>query len=537
MPVTFHCPKCGQKLTLTASKPGDWLDCPGCEAAITVPGQPAPASTAKAAPPVKRPPAPPARPAVVAAHDDGFDLPSRPAPPAPARPAAPPTAGKTPGPPKWWADKRVQVGGLLGGAVLLVVVLLAATGGQKPAPTPEVARGDPPPGVPVPVLTTPNTTPTGSPEPTLPKPPEPKKKVSSLPEGVEPKIDAPPRSSRPLGPQEVGVAPYPKPLFAIVEPKREFDQFGNQVGENLGLARDGEFRGQRVLFWSPHTGAGDMFFGAKNPMWKALESKGFTVRREFGKFQVDWLKDIDQLWILSTAPEEILAIQRNATVDIAALRKQLKALAEKEITEPITKGLPKGWTIDDAIEMTLADIALGRSPSFHLNRKDFDAIEKFVRSGRGLCLLADNDPFVTEASELGKRLFGVTVSGNYQGTKIAYVKNGELRPDDIKKFGGDYEVPSHPLLTGVNFVYEGITISTTRQWAGKLEVALPASDGNPVVLVSKEPELRVVIDCGFTRYCHGPSDRASFINMTAGTTRLAQNIAAFLAGKGDPKKP
>ncbi len=160
----------------------------------------------------------------------------------------------------------------------------------------------------------------------------------------------------------------------------------------------------------------------------------------------------------------------------------------------------------------------------------------FVKSGKGLCLLADNDPFTFEADELAHRLFGVHVSGDYPGEKIAYVNNGVLTADMIRKFKGDYEVPPHPLLTGVYFVYEGTTISNVPE-SEKLDVALRASDGKPVVAVSKVPGLRVVIDCGFTRYCHGTNERTSYIMKTAGTVRLAQNIAAFLARKDDPKKP
>jgi hypothetical protein len=47
--------------------------------------------------------------------------------------------------------------------------------------------------------------------------------------------------------------------------------------------------------------------------------------------------------------------------------------------------------------------------------------------------------------------------------------------------------------------------------------------------------VRAVIDCGFTRYCHGPTERTSYVLKTAGTVRLAQNVAAHLAGKGAPK--
>ncbi|HEV3436637.1 MAG TPA: hypothetical protein VG122_04720 [Gemmata sp.] len=43
------------------------------------------------------------------------------------------------------------------------------------------------------------------------------------------------------------------------------------------------------------------------------------------------------------------------------------------------------------------------------------------------------------------------------------------------------------------------------------------------------PGQRVVIDCAFTRYCHGVNEETSFILKTAGTVRLAQNITAYRA--------
>ncbi len=73
-----------------------------------------------------------------------------------------------------------------------------------------------------------------------------------------------------------------------------------------------------------------------------------------------------------------------------------------------------------------------------------------------------------------------------------------------------------------------ITISNVNaDQSSILEVALKASDGKPVLVLSKAPQRRVVIDCGFTRYWHGPTERTSYIFKTPGTVRLAQNIAAI----------
>jgi hypothetical protein len=511
--LLFTCPKCAQKLTLTTSKPGDWIDCPKCEKTVQIPG---------GAPPK---PAPAATPA------PSGTAPSKPAssaPPKPAgaamrpRPAPVPIDPDEDEPQSVWADKRVQVAALAGGiGVLLVGVLVVSLAVKKPKKEPEVVRDTPPPAA-QPAPAPPTVVPRPSTPPAPPKgdPPVSRPSPVEVPP-VEPKVD-------PSAP------PKPRPNFT------RLDQFGNPLDQNTALAQQGELTGQRLLFWSPHTGAGDMFFALKNPLWKAFEEKGFTVRREFGKFDRAWLKEIDQLWILSTADERTLASQRKTIPDIDAFRKkilaQINALTpdqKEQARKKLGTKFPKG-SLEDIVELEIGDAAVTISPVFHLTDADYRAIVEFAKAGKGLCLLADNDPFTVEANELAGRLFSVRVSGNYQGEKIAYVRNGRLTPEQIKMFRGDYEVADHPILTGVNFVYEGITISNVSA-SSKLDVALKASDGKPVIVVSKDAGLRIIIDCGFTRYCHGPNDDVSFILLTAGTTRLAQNMAAFLAGKEAPK--
>ena len=88
MPTQFTCPKCGQKLTLTSSKPGDWLDCPNCEATVQIPG---------AAPPK---PTPAARSATPAAAEDDLDFLA-------SMPEKRSEASQS-----LWSDKRVQFGAI-----------------------------------------------------------------------------------------------------------------------------------------------------------------------------------------------------------------------------------------------------------------------------------------------------------------------------------------------------------------------------------------------------------------------------------------
>jgi hypothetical protein len=324
---------------------------------------------------------------------------------------------------------------------------------------------------------------------------------------------------QPTGPER---APPPRLVVYKPDPPKFYDRFGNPIGD-YGLGRDGEFKGKKLLFWSGFEGAGRVFFGSTNPLWKALESQGFVVRREFGRFKPEWLKDVDQLWILSTGKMEL---PQGITPDLLELAVQFLP----------PEAIPSGFTLDEYRFIVRATLDCALSPMHPIDDKGFKAIEEFVKAGKGLCLLADDEPFCFEANEMAKRLYGVGVSGNYVADKVAFVKGHGLTAVDVRRFGGQFEVADHALLTGVNFLFEGITISNVGA-SDKLEVAMKASDGKALIVVSKVPGQRVVIDCGFTRYCHGPDPRVSYIVKTPGTVRLGQNIAAYLAGKDEVKKP
>ena len=148
MPVTFNCPKCKQKLTLTASQPGDWIDCPACEAAIQIPG---------GAPP---------KPAAATA---------------PAAPRYTPPAGAAER--AAWANKKLLVGALAGAAALLLVgTAVAVIALQKPKEPEPVGNIMPPtpqaPAPAAPVVTPPAVAPVSPPPPVSPptKPPAPPEK-------------------------------------------------------------------------------------------------------------------------------------------------------------------------------------------------------------------------------------------------------------------------------------------------------------------------------------------------------------------------
>jgi len=473
VPIHFRCVSCNKRLSVGTRKAGTVTTCPNCAATITVPRAESAESPATA------------------------------------------------------ATRRFPIN-----AVAIAFVLLACIGAvaalalRKPAaPVVEQARIDPVVAV-VPVVPV-------TPQATAPQPPSPSQKSQDNPprnptlQPTEPQLPQPPSVSPTQQPTLPEIDPPPHAVAQSPQPPQPQpvavpDKFGNPTGNDIGLGKDGEFKGKRLLFWSGFENAGKVFFGPTNPLWKALEAKGFVVRREFGRFKPEWLKDTDQLWVLSTGRIEFPA---GITPE----------LLEFALTQLPADAVPSGFTLPEyqfIVRATL-DVALG--PVHPLDAKAYTAIMDFVKAGKGLCLLSDDEPFCVESNELAKRLFGTGVAGNYVADKIASVRGKGLTAADIRKFGGQYEVDDHALLSGVNFLFEGITVSNVGA-SDKLEVALKASDGKALIAVSKVPGQRVVIDCGFTRYCHGPTERTSYILKTAGTVRLAQNIAAYLEGKGEVKK-
>jgi hypothetical protein len=400
---------------------------------------------------------------------------------------------------------------LFGGLALALTFAL-----RKPA-APEQAKVEPPPP-PAPA----------APQP-LPKPPAPPDtpQPQTLPEPVpnlpQPVVASQSPSQQPAPQPQAQPQPKSQPVAQVPAPKQSLplDKFGNPTGPSAGLAQDGEFRGKKLLFWCAFENAGNVFFHPSSPLWKALEAKGFAVALRFGKFDPAWLKGVDQLWVVSSGKMELPAgVTPDLLVDAVGL---LPAEA-----------VPSGFTLPEYQYIVRATLDVAFSPRHAMDEKAYRAIEDFAKAGKGLCLLADDEPFTAEADELARRLFGARVGGNYVADKVAVVRGRGLTPAEVKKFGGQFEVGDHALLTGVNFLFEGITISHVTK-SDRLAAALKASDGKTLVAVSKVPGQRVVIDCGFTRYCHGPTERTSYVLKTPGTIRLAQNIAAYLAGKDAPK--
>lgn len=287
-----------------------------------------------------------------------------------------------------------------------------------------------------------------------------------------------------------GIARTPPPPEQVVDrlltTSEKLDKFGNPEGENLGLVGKKEFEGATLLAWSVGPEVNENIFTADNPLWAALREKGFKVRLESGPFRTAWLTETDQFWLFST--------QVSGMNDIAE-----------------------------------------------------EAVVGFVQSGKGLYLIADNEPYLVDADRLARRLYQTRVSGNFVGRNLIAVRGRGVTGSDFRasqrqknnsqssmtdRLGvierATHYAEEHPLLTDVNFIFEGSTISHLDPCLG-LQTVLKASDGQILAAVATDPMQRVVVDCGFTRYMY--SSQYKFVVETAGTIRYAENIAAYLMGK------
>lgn len=244
--------------------------------------------------------------------------------------------------------------------------------------------------------------------------------------------------------------------------KSRLDQHGNILGSEGDLARDGAFSAHpelnTVAVLHLYTGEG---FDFKLPT-AALEKKGFRVKR----------------WENTPPPP-------------AELRTELASCGQL-------------WVVSTECRA--------------LSKEHIDVIREFFDRGRGVFLLADNEPYLHDASAIGMELVGAKLVGNLPGEKLV-----KRRPHGAK--GETPGFGSHPITHGLDVYYEGVTISTVEihdeRRAKGLKNIVIGSDGKPVTAAFDDGSRRLLLDGGFTRL---------FLNWDrAGTARFVVNAATWLA--------
>lgn len=146
----------------------------------------------------------------------------------------------------------------------------------------------------------------------------------------------------------------------------------------------------------------------------------------------------------------------------------------------------------------------------YLNDKHLAVIKAFFESGKGVYIWGDNQPYYADANFVSKALIGIEMTGNVRGDKTVNLQMEE------KKAG---ITPNHLITTGLQNIYEGITIATLPDHKDLTPIIYGSAD-NLVTAVYEKDGKRLILDGGFTRL---------FIKWdTAGTGRYVKNAAAWL---------
>ncbi|MFN7131653.1 MAG: hypothetical protein ACK4N5_06195, partial [Myxococcales bacterium] len=168
----------------------------------------------------------------------------------------------------------------------------------------------------------------------------------------------------------------------------------------------------------------------------------------------------------------------------------------KELEEKL-KGACQLWIISSSARL--------------LSEEHLQVIKRFFDSGRGVYVWGDNEPYYADANAVAETLFGASMKGNVMGDKVVNLQ---------QKRGKAGVRRDHLLTTGMEFLYEGITIATI-QPNETLEPLVYGSADNLVTAFYDRDGKRAILDGGFTRL---------FIKWdTAGTARYVKNAAAWLA--------
>lgn len=149
--------------------------------------------------------------------------------------------------------------------------------------------------------------------------------------------------------------------------------------------------------------------------------------------------------------------------------------------------------------------------SVHLSKAHQQAVKKFFDAGHGVYLWGDNDPCNADADSLATMLIDARVTGNLYGDQVVGRSEGPGKAGVARE---------HLLSTGVENIYEGITVATV-QPAGAMTPVIYGSAGNLVTAAFEAHGKRLIVDGGFTRLSNKWD--------SAGTGRYVMNAAAWLA--------
>ena len=137
-------------------------------------------------------------------------------------------------------------------------------------------------------------------------------------------------------------------------------------------------------------------------------------------------------------------------------------------------------------------------------------IKKFFDAGHGVYIWGDNQPYYADANLVARALFDTEMLGDLPGNQTVGLQ---------KQWGHAGLLANHLLTTGLEHIYEGITIATI-QPSKTLQPLIYGSADNLVTAYYDHDGKRAILDGGFTRLYMSWD--------TAGTARYVKNAAAWL---------
>lgn len=146
----------------------------------------------------------------------------------------------------------------------------------------------------------------------------------------------------------------------------------------------------------------------------------------------------------------------------------------------------------------------------HLNDAHIQVIHDFFNSGKGVFIWGDNDPYFQDANPVLQSLLGISMSGNSPGNKVVHEC----------KSGSGAGFLQHEITTGLEHLFEGVTVATIQDANEKMTPLMRGSAGNLITAYYEHEQKRALVDSAFTRlYCNWDD---------AGTARFVKNAAAWL---------
>jgi hypothetical protein len=265
--------------------------------------------------------------------------------------------------------------------------------------------------------------------------------------------------------REVVWSPYSAHAGLTRGPKEAArDSFGNCKGPKYDLSPDDAFKGETIAILQLYGGEGLTFASPR----VALSRKGFkilhwTALPPLDEFKAG-LRTACQLWVIS-----------GCTVSVTA--------------------------------------------------PYIDAIKGLVHAKKGLFLWGDNAPYFADVNAILKALpetSELSLAGNYMGDQVLQEQTEVASETGGRYTDGGVGFRKHLVCTGLESLYEGITISNVQGPVSQRRALIKSSDNCIVTACHDRSQCRVIVDGGFTRLLEDRWLR------TAGTERFVTNAACWL---------